>query len=161
MSPAKQSKDGTTMYLVPLTTFFFIIRRWLMETLVTRRCLHIFHSLDHFAVYTMSWTLFCKSLSVVGFWGRLKTTKKRDIAAPRVGKRHIVWYPAKLQPSWHMVSLGDFWVDIPCPLKSTTSPDNHTLPYTLAHGHCHFHSTTQPENSYFALFLYGYPSLFV
>ena len=32
-----------------------------METLLNRRCMHIFHSFDQCAVYTMSQILFCKS----------------------------------------------------------------------------------------------------
>ena len=55
--------------------FFFkdsINRRWLMETLLNRRCMHIFHSFDQCAVYTMSQILFCKSgfsfLGVRYFW---------------------------------------------------------------------------------------------
>ena len=86
MSPAKQSKDGTTMYLVPLTSFFFI-RRWLMETLVTRSGLHIFHSSAlfeewlgifymHYYIDITQTTAF--DTPVVGHWlGRLSTQRPK------------------------------------------------------------------------------------
>ena len=31
--------------------------------------------------------------------------EESNIAGPRVGKRHFVWFPARLQPSWHMNPL--------------------------------------------------------
>ena len=38
-----------------------------METLLNRRCMHIFHSFDQCAVYTMSQILFCKLFCKSGF----------------------------------------------------------------------------------------------